>query len=531
MSAPFIIPGYDPRRDTGGARFVEEAAQDAIDFFAELKHVKGALAGKPLKLEPWQEVIIRNLFGWIRPDGTRRYREALVYTPRKSGKTTIAAAIMLYMLFADNEPGAELIVAAADRDQARLVFSTAEGMVRQSEWMMSECQIYRASHTIVMGTSSLKAVSADAPTKHGLNAHCVVVDELHSQPNRDLVDVLTTSTGARRQPLVVHITTADFDRESICNEKYAYARRVRDGIISDPSFLPVIYEAPKDSDWTDPKVWQIANPNLGVSIGLDYLERECQRAKESPAYENTFKRLHLNIVTEQDIRWLQMDRWDASDGSLDLARLVGRQCWAGLDLSTTTDLSAFVMVFPEADGHYAALCHFWVPEANARQRERRDRVPYLQWIQHGLITATPGAVIDYDYIRRDINALRERYDIREVAADRWNATQLIGQLAGDGVEIFAHGQGYKDMTAPTKELEKLVIAGKIRTNNNAVMRWMASNATVEQDAAGNVKPSKKKSTERIDGLVALVMGLGRAMIRTDDEGLSFFDVRGEILTV
>ena len=517
------IPGYDPTRDADGAHFDEEIAQDAVDFFETvLKHSKGAKAGKTFLLEPWQKAIVKNLFGWIRPDGTRRYRESLIYVPRKNGKTEMSAAIICYLLFCDGEPGAQLYVAAADRDQAKLLFTAAENMIRQSEWMSAEARIYRACNSVVVGTSSFKALSTDVPTKHGLDSSGIIIDELHAQPNRELVDVLTTSTGARRQPLVVHITTSDYQRESICNEKYDYASKVRDGILSDPSFLPVIYEARPEDDWTSPEVWAKANPNLGVSLNYEYMARECQRAQESPSYENTFKRLHLNIKTEQDVRWLKMDRWDSSDGPVDEEKLAGCSCWCGLDLSTTTDISAFSMVFPDGAGRYDVLCRFWVPDENARQRERRDRVPYLRWISDGWITATSGDVIDYDVIRRDINELNTRFAIQEIAADRWNATQLITQLTGDGFTIFAFGQGFRDMTSPTKELEKLVVAGRLRANGNPVLRWMASNVSVEQDAAGNLKPAKNKSSGRIDGIVATIMGLARATAQPTSGG-SIYD--------
>ncbi len=347
-----------------------------------------------------------------------------------------------------------------------------------------------------------------------MTAHGIIIDELHAQPNRELVDVLTTSTAARRQPLIVYITTADFDRDSICNEKYDYACKVRDGVIDDPAFLPVIYEASSDADWTDPQVWAAANPNLGVSVSQEYLERECQRAQETPTYENTFKRLHLNMKTQQDVRWLSLEQWDACGGvEIDPNALEGKECFAGLDLSTTTDVSALVLLFKEDDGEVALLPRFWVPADNARKRERRDRVPYQTWARQGFIEMTEGNVVDYDVIRRRINELGERFKIREIAIDRWNATQLAVQLQGDGFEVVTFGQGFRDMSGPTKELEKLVISGKLRHGRHPVLRWMASNVSVETDAAGNLKPSKKKSTERIDGIVASIMALGRAMLQ------------------
>ncbi len=271
----------------------------------------------------------------------------------------------------------------------------------------------------------------------------------------------------------------------------------------------MIYETDPEDDWTDPDVWRRANPNLGVSINLDYLKRECQRAKDSPAYENTFRRLHLNQWTEQDVRWLNMDRWD--QGAEPLPDLSGRECWAGLDLSTTTDLTALTLVFPNSDGMYFVLPYCWVPAENAHLRERRDRVPYTAWSRRGQLEMTEGDVVDYDLLRQRINELARQYPIREIAVDRWNAQHLITQLEGDGFQMTPFGQGYRDMSGPAKQLERLVIDGKLRHGGHPVLRWCAGNVTVEQDAAGNIKPSKAKSNERIDAIVALIMALSRAM--------------------
>ena len=512
------IPGYDPIATAGKCRFDEEAATDALEFFpAHLKHVKGELAGQPLRLELWEQSIIANLFGWKRPDGTRRYREAFIYLPRKNGKTTLVAGVVCYVMFCDGEPGAEIYSAAADREQAMLVFAQAEGMVVQSSEMSALCTIYKAAKSIVYGTSSYKAISAEANTKHGYNTHLAVIDELHAQPNRDLVDVLATSTGARRQPMIIHVTTADFDRDSICNEKLDYAEKVRDGVMEDESFFPVIYAASLDDDWCDPKVWARVNPNLDVSLSREYLERECKRAQENPSYENTFKRLHLNVRTEQAVRWIQLAAWDACDRTITEEELVGHLCYSGLDLASTGDIAAHVMAFDLDDGFVALLPRFWIPEDNARKRERQDRVPYTQWAREGYIKMTPGNVIDYAVIQADVEADWEKFSIKEMAFDRWNVEYLRQRVIAKGVPddaLIAFGQGFHDMSAPSKEFEKLIMAEKLIHCANPVMRWMASNVAVETDAAGNIKPSKKASTEKIDGIVATVMALGRLMLKT-----------------
>lgn len=524
-----LLPGYDPFRAPGNAWFDASAADAAIGFIEEcVRHVEGDKAGEPLLLEPWQKAFVGNLFGWLREDSVgrvvRRYKEALLYVPRKNGKSPTAAAIALYVLFCDPEIGQQNYISAATKTQAGMLFRQARGMIEQEPELASRCTVYGGkaeagqSRSVVRDrdNSYLRVVSADASGAHGGNSHLSIIDELHAQPNREFVDVTTTSTASlnRKQTLTVYVTTADFNRPSICNEKHAYACRVRDGVIDDPTFLPAVYEAAPEDDWTSPAVWRKANPNLGVSVSEEYLERESRKAKENPAYQNTFRRLHLNQRTETDALAIRMDLWDKLGSPFDPAGLEGRECFAGLDMSTTTDLSAFVLLFPpeEEGGRYAVLPHLWAPRERARERSRRDRVPYELWAEQGFITLTEGDVVDYDRVRADINELRDRYNVREVAADRWNATQLLTQLQGDGFGVVAFGQGFQSMTAPTKELLALVQSGRLEHGGHPVLRWMASVFATEQDAAGNLKPSKRKSTDRIDGVVALIMALGRAMV-------------------
>jgi len=505
-----LVPGYDPFATAGDCAFDPRAADDVVGFFRDcLTHVKGALAGQPFLLADWQKAVVGNLFGWKRPDGTRRYREALIYVPRKAGKSLAASGIGLYALFCDGEKGAEIYVAAADRDQARLIWDIARRQIVNEPALRKACTLYQHSIAVESVGSSFKAISADAHTKHGYNSHVVIVDELHAQPTPDLVDVLQTSTGARRQPLIVYLTTADFERPSICNDKYAYACKVRDRVLDDPAFLPVIYEAKPDADWTDPAVWASANPNLDVSLPLEYLRRECGRALEQPSYQNTFKRLHLNMRTQADVAWFDIRQWDACGGPFHPGDLEGRPCFAGLDLASTQDLTALVLFFP-ADGN-AVLPFFFAPEDTARLRERRDRVPYAAWARDGHLILTGGNVTDYDAVRAKARDLAGTFDIREVAYDRWGATQLVTQLQGDGFRMVEFGQGFASLGAPSKHLEKLVLSGGLRHDGHPLLRWNAANAMVETDAAGNIKPSKRKSRERIDGIVALVMAIGRAI--------------------
>lgn len=528
------IPGYDSSATAGDCTFDPDPAKDALEFFPKyLRHVKGEKGGEPFALEPWLQAVTANIFGWKRPDGMRRYREVFFYVPRKNAKTFWSAGCILFVLSYDQESGAEIYSAAADRDQASLVFAHAKGMVAQDPRLAQRFKIYETSRAIVCEASgsSYKVISADANTKHGFNSHMIVIDELHAQPNRELADVLMTSTGARRQPLIIHTTTSDFERPSICNEKYDYACKVRDGIIDDPSFLPVIYEAQLTEDWTDPAIWAKANPNLGKSISLEYMQRECKRAQETPSYQNTFKRLHLNIKTEQDVRWLSIEDWDACQSSaFDRDELREWPCFAGLDLASTADLCALVLYFPAL---HAVLPFFWLPAETADLRLQRARVPYPAWIRQGFITATEGNVADYDVIRRDIQTLATQFRIMELAYDRWGATQLITQLQGDGITtapdgLVPYGQGFASMSAPSKELERLILSKELRHDGNPVLRWNVSNVMIETDAAGNIKPSKRKSSEKIDGVVAMAMAIGRAIVAAQDQG-SIYDQRGLIL--
>jgi len=485
----------------------------AVKFIQSTRHTKGRFAGRPFVLEAWQERIIRELFGKQTDEGVRQYRTAYWELPRKNGKSELAAAIALYLLFGDHEPGAEIYSAAGDRDQAAIVFDVARAMVEQEPELAEMCKMVPSLKRIeVPSTNSFyRVLSAEHATKHGFNAHGVIFDELHTQPSRHLWDVLTTSGGTRRQPVVLAITTAGYDRNSICWEQHDYARKILDGVIDDPTFHPVIYAADADDDWTDESVWHKANPALGSFRDIREMRALCEKAKNVPALQNTFRRLYLNQWTKQESRWLDLAKWRESAGEVYAEDLDGETAYCGLDLASTTDIAAFVMVFPDTEGSYDVLCKFWVPEENIDERSDRDRVPYRQWVDAGIIEATPGDVIDYRYIRQAINELGRRYHIREIAYDRWGATEMVQYLGDDGFELIPFAQGFSSFAAPTKELLRLVLERRLRHGDNPVLTWMADNMVVRQDPSGNVRPDKAKSTEKIDGMVALIMGLDRAI--------------------
>jgi phage terminase large subunit-like protein len=502
--------------DTGasrGLRFDVQAAQHAIDFFGFLRHSKGEWAGQTFALAPWQAFVVGSLFGWRRADGLRRFRTAYCAVPRKNGKSTLSAGIGLYLLVADGEQGAEVYSAATTRDQARIVFDEAKRMVRSSPALRRRVAVLINNLNVEASASRFMPLSSDASSMDGLNVHGAIIDELHAHKTRHVVDVLDTATGARRQPLLFEITTAGYDRHSICFEHHDYAIKLLEGTLQDDSWFAFIAAADEGDDWTDPEVWRKANPSFGLSVKEDDLARKAEKAIALPGAQNAFRRMHLNEWTEQAERWIDLAAWDACAAPVDLEQLRGRVCFGGLDLSTTTDVTALAWVFPpEEDDLWRVLSRYFVPEENLRKRAERDRVPYDLWTRQGFIEATPGNVVDYSAIEQRILADSALFQVKEIAYDPWNATHIALRLQDEGATMVEFRQGFRSMAAPTRELEKLIVSRKLAHGGNTVTRWMAANVAVAQDPAGNLKPAKDKSTERIDGIVALIMAIGRAMV-------------------
>jgi len=477
----------------------------AVRFFEKhLTHAKGELGGKPFLLQPWQRNYVRALFA--EENGRRKVRTSLLALPRKNGKSTLAAGIALRCLL-EPEPGCEVYSCAASRDQARLVFDTAKIAVEQSPTLSAQLKVYRNAIVRESTHATYKSLSAEAGLQHGLSPHAVVFDELHVS-NREMWEVMLSGQGARRNPLTVALTTAGYDRKSVCWEIWKYAEAVAAGAVKDDTFLPMIWAADPAADWKLESTWASANPNLGVSVRMDFLRSECARAVEMPTYENTFRQLYLNQWTEQSTRWLRMDHWQQGDKPCPVD-LAGRECWAGLDLATTFDTTALVLLFPLDDGTFWIEPHFWIPSDNAHQRERRDKVPYLTWHRQGHLNMTDGNVTDFDQVRSDINAIATKYKVCGIGLDPWNSAQLGQQLQGDGLPMSDFRQGYGSLSAPSKQLENWCVSGKLIHGAHPVLSWQAANVAIQQDsAAGNIKPSKAKSTERIDGIVSLVMAIG-----------------------
>lgn len=519
------LPGYDPFAQAGDRyEFVEGLATDAIEFVESCcTFVEGPKGGEPFLLETWQKGIIGNIWGWReKGTGLRRFREVFVFIPRGNGKTELAAVFVCLFLYLDAEKGARLYSSAAEADQARLCFDRVAGMVRNEPLMAERTEIYKFS--MVAGDKSYKYLSAVAGTKHGFNVQLLVNDELHAHKTPELTEVLMTGMGKRLNPLAVHITTSDYEREgSICNQKHDYAGKVRDGVIHDPAFLPVIYEASRDDDWTDPVIWRKANPNFSISVPEDYMARECARAKDDPAFENTFKRLHLNIRTEQAFRLIQMHKWDACTGDVQIPN--NADVYGGLDLASVEDMAALALAHVDNDGDYHIKMHYWVPEEKVREMERRGERSYAMWHRDGLLTATPGSSIDYRSIRQHINEAAKQYTLCELAFDPWNARQLATELAEeDGVVMVEHRQGTVSMNEPMKKLLALMLERKLRHGGNPILRWNASNLSAYEDPSGNLRPDKATSSGKIDGIVAAVMAISRASLHATDG--SVYERRG-----
>ena len=509
------------------SHYDKDAADFVVAFIEQLKHTKGEFYKQPFELIDWQEKIIRDIFGTLKPDGYRQFTTAYIEVPKKCGKSELAAAVALYMLCAYGEQRAEVYGCAADRDQASLVFDVACDMVRLCPALERRCNIRPSTKSInfEMTNSRYKAVSADVAGKSGINVSALIFDELWVQKDRKFFEMMTVGTSdARKNPLHFIITTAGNDTNTICYELHQKALDILEGRKRDPTFYPVIYGAALDEDWTDPKVWKKANPSLGITIGIDKVKAACDSAQQNPAEENAFRQLRLNQWVKQAIRWMPMDKWDACAFPVDPEALEGRECYGGLDLSSTTDLSAFVLVFPpsEDDDKYIVLPHFWVPEETLDLRVKRDHVPYDLWLKQGLINVTEGNVIHYAYIEKIIEQLGERYNIREIGFDRWGAVQMVQNLEGMGFTVVPFGQGFKDMSPPTKELMKLTLEQRIAHGGHPVLRWNMDNVFIRIDPAGGIKMDKAKSTEKIDGAVAMVMALDRA-IRNEGSSGSVYD--------
>lgn len=499
-----------------------------INSYSWLRHSKGEFAGEQLVLEPWQKFRIGCVYGWLRDDGTRRFRTAYSEVARKNGKSTEAAGVAIDGLYFDGEPGAEVYSAATKKDQARIVFNEARRMVRSSPELRQRLRVFKNSIARDSTASSFEPLSSDARTLDGLNPHVVIVDELHKHSSRDLLDVLDTAVGSRRQPLLWIITTAgNDDVETVYAQEREYAEKVVLGALEDDAYFAYIATIDADDRWDDEACWPKANPNLNVSVKLADLRRQATKAKGSPAAQAAFKQLRLNIRITSAIKAISLDRWnECTQGPIDELALRGRKCFASFDLSSKIDITAAVLLFPpiEASERWKLIARFWCPAENIQDREDRDHVQYQRWIGEGWIEATPGDVVDQSSISSQIQEWHRLFRIDSCPYDPWNATQLAIELQGKGVPVKEFIQGLRSYTHPTKEFINLVMSRKLEHGGNPVLRWMASNLAIEKDKNENQMPTKKKSTGRIDGLTSAIMAYGAGLVPQpvyEERGLRF----------
>ncbi|MCW1932624.1 terminase large subunit [Pararhodobacter zhoushanensis] len=529
---------YDRTRGlwvSGSYWFDEKAADAAVDFFPRyLRLTSGEWAGRPFVLEDWQaDDIVRPLFGWKRPDGTRRYRRCYIWVPRKNGKTELAAGIALLMLLGDGEEGGEVYSIAADGDQAAIVFNKATAMVGKSEALSNELTCLKTAIYCGALNASFKPLSGSGKGKHGKAASGLIGDEIHEWPSGELYQFMHDSEGNRRQPLEFLISTAG-KKGGYGSEVYDECEKICDGVLDDPETLVVIYAAdPDHDDWTQESTWYKANPNLGVSKKLETMRSDARRAMQSPRLENSFKAYHLNIWSEQAVRWLPIDMADDTGrrfgwkycagphGWQDLETLlIGKRCFSGIDLSSINDLTALLHWFPVQDGLQtpAVVARFFKPEDLIGEHSKRDKLPYDRWVGAGAIIATPGNVVDYAFLKKTLFDDAERFEIQNIGVDRYNATQTTIEIAQEGLPIEYFQQGFISMSPPSKELERLVMSNALHHGGHPVLDRHAKVVAVETDPAGNIKPTKAKSAQRIDGIVALVNAIGVASRDQGDAG-------------
>lgn len=507
-----------------GWHFDRRAALRAIGFIERLKHTKGEWAGSRFRLEPWQHFVLWNIFGWKNADGTRRFRYAYIEIARKNGKTALSAGVGLYMLFADGESRPEVYSAATVKDQAKICFADAVEIVRATD-LKHYLTPFRNSIVYEARGGMMKPLSSDCGTHDGLNPSCGIIDEFHAHRDSGMFDVIKSAFGARRQPLMFIITTAGFNKSGAC---YAYREnviKVLREVNEDDTLFGIIYTLDSNEEWDDPRMWIKSNPNLGVSLSADYLADQVRDARNRPEAVRNVMTKNLNLWVDAERTWILDDVWQKCIGTTSPDELRGCACWGGLDLSNVSDITAYVLLFHEND-RFQLVPYFWIPEEKMLEKIRRENINYDRWVAGGYVTVTPGNVIDYDFVKADILRRTAEYDLRSSAYDRWNASQTIIDLQNEGMTCNPFGQGYGSMSAPTREFEKLVLTGRIEHFGNPVLRWMLASTVVKSDPAGNIKPDKERSTQKIDGIVASIMALGEWMTAQAADERNPYENRG-----
>lgn len=523
-----------------GLYFDRKAAQKAISFFKYLRHYKGKFAGQVFELEPWQQFVLWNVFGWKTAEGLRRFRYGYIAVPRKNGKTTLMAGIGLNMLVADGENAAEVYTAATKLPQAKLCFKDAKEMVKKSPALKKRISVYEHNMHILSTASKFEPLAADSDKEDGSGPSCAIIDEYHAHKTDGMLKVLKSGMGAREQPLLWIITTAGFNSNGPCA---IYEKNVKDvlaGRKEQDNLFGIIFTIDKKDDWEDPKVWEKANPSYhAIDTLRKFLQEEYNDAKNQPSLVVNFKTKNLNIWCGAQEEWISDKRWMACKVDVDWNEFAGCSCFSGLDLSQTKDITSLHLLFPLDDGRLLLKGFYWIPELSAKERVQKDDVNYDIWIQQGWIEETPGDVVDYDLIRRRISGYYvedkevkhddscycDQFDIETIGFDRWGARSIVNNLTGDGVDMADFGQGFRDMSPPTKEFEKKVLKKEIVHDGNPVTRWMLGNVAIQRDPAGNIKVNKAKSKEKVDGIVTAIMALGEYITAQGEEDNYDYEVR------
>lgn len=523
----------DLKNGVDGYSFDFDKAERPCRFIENLTHIKGKWAGKDLELEPWQIFIVTAIFGWVDANGKRRFKTAYVEVARKNGKSALASGIALYLLCADGEGGAEVYSAATAKDQAKIVWQDSHRMVERNPDLRDAFGVSTTAHTVVVNetASIFKPLSRDqGGNLDGLNVHGAIVDELHGHKTRDIWDVLETATGAREQPLIFSITTAGFNRSGICYEVRDYVTKILSGAANDPEFFGVIYTIDPGDDWTDESVWQKANPNLGVSVSPDDLRRKCRKAQEQTSAQNNFLTKHLNLWVNAEVAWMDMRKWDAvGDPELTIDMVRDWQCWIAVDLASKRDIASVALLFYNGyhgeDKRYAAFTRNYLPEDAVHESKNSQ---YEGWVKDGLLIATDGNVTDYAVIEDDIVDLVGSLNVEAICFDPFQATYIMTRLQERGLPVEQYSNTVKNMSEPMKELEALVISGKLTHSCDPVLTWMMSNVCAKEDAKENIFPRKEFPENKIDGVVAIIMALGKAISDIEDAE-SVYEERGMLV--
>jgi phage terminase large subunit-like protein len=527
---PPMIKTPEPR-DVPGARFDAERVDTVIRSFGLLRHTQGQWAGQPLRPDPWQVAyILAPVFGWVRwDDGADAYVRIItslyVDVPRKNGKSTLSGGIGIYLTAADGEPGAQVVAAATTKRQAGFVFEPIKALAERAPALKGHVKAMQGKILHPRSGSYFEVISSAADAQHGANLHAGIIDELHAHKTPDLVEVIETGTGSRRQPLIVIITTADDGKpETVYNRKRKRIEQLASGVLTDPSVYGVVWGVEREADPFAEATWRAANPGFGISPTRAYLERSAREAQQSPADLAKFLRLHLGIRTKQVTRFLTLESWRANGALVDETKCRGRQAYGGLDLANVSDINALVWLLPDdTDGSMDVLFRFFTPEENLPSLDKRTAKAASRWVREGWLTTTPGNVTDYGVIGDKIRADLDHLDVCSLGFDRWNSTSLTNDLEGERAPLVEVRQGYKTMSPALKAVQRHLLMGQrsvaaggrpaIRHDGNPVMVWMVDNLAVDTDPAGNVKPNKATSADKIDGVSALCTAMAELLRR------------------